>query len=412
MAGITAGKTPLLASVAAIIIALVVAGYSATAAQTAQSEAVRAVKDIQPAIDELRNRVNSLERLVALYAKAAGIESPQEAEKLVKQREEFQAKVEAARRESGRLVVYGSVDYADIKSALDAFQARYPFIQVVYESMRPPEVYTRVSSELAANKPTADLVIVSHTTGIRLAQEKRYLAYVSPEASVYPEFLRDKNGEWTAAVLLPIVFVYNTDKVKQPPTTLDQISDPQWSGKVIMHDITLGTTGTQYLVSLKNIVGEARMNQFLEKLVKNVRPVLDISVSTVAEKVASGEYHLGLVVNLHDVVRMKIQGAPVEYFLPTEAPLLTTFSHIAIINTTKNPNSAKLLVDFILSQEGQTIIGNTPVRFPARPGTPARFSLENVVPPGLKMVNYPDDEAITKARDWATKFKEMGFGTR
>jgi iron(III) transport system substrate-binding protein len=412
MSGSATSRVPILTAVAAIIVSIIAAGYATALVQSIQADTVRAVKDIQPAIDDVRNRLNTLERIVALYAKAAGIESPEAAEKLIKEREEMKARIEAARKESGKLVIYGSVDYTDIKSVLDAFQARYPFIQIVYEHMRPPEVYTRITSELSANKPTADLVLVSHTTGIRLANEKRYLPYASPEAAGFPDIFRDKNGEWTGAVLLPIVFAYNTDKVKTPPASLDQLTDPQWAGKVIMHDITLGTTGTQYLVSLRDIVGEAKWNQFLEKLARNVKPVLDISVSTVAEKVASGEYHIGLITNLHDVVRLKMQGAPIDYFLPSEVPLLTTFSHIAIINTTKNPNSAKLFVDYILSQEGQTIIGNTPVRFPARPNIPARFTLENVVGPAVKPAIYPSDEAVAKARDWAAKFKEMGFGAQ
>jgi len=412
MAGSTAGRVPALIAVAALVVSLIAAGYATAVVQSIQAETTRAVRDVQPWLDEVRNRLSTLERLIALYAKAAGIESPDVAEKLIKEREEMQARLEAARKESGKLVIYGSVDYADIKSVLDAFQAKYPFIQIVYEHMRPPEVYTRITSELSANKPTADLVLVSHTTGIRLASEKRYMSYASPEAAVYPEIFKDKNGEWVGAVLLPIALAYNTDKVKTPPISLDELTDPKWVGKVIMHDITLGTTGTQYLVSLKNIIGETKWNQLLEKLVRNVKPVLDISVSTVAEKVASGEYHIGIITNLHDVVRLKMQGAPVDYFLPSEVPLLTTFSHIAIINTTKNPNSAKLFVDFILSQEGQTIIGNTPVRFPARPNTPARFALENVVGPGVKSVIYPSEEAVAKAREWATKFKEMGFGAQ
>lgn len=413
MASAAAGKTPLLIAVVAVLISLLTAGYTASSLQMIQSDASSAaVRQIQPKIDDLQSRLDSLEKLIILYAKAAGIESPQQAEKIIAEREEMQAKIEAARRESGKLVVYGSVDYADIKSTLDAFQAKYPFIQVVYESMRPPEVYTRITSEISANKPTADLVVISHTTGIRLAQEKHYLPYVSPSAASYPDTLKDRNGEWTAFVLLPIVFAYNTDKVKQPPSTLDQLTDPQWQGKVIMHDITLGTVGTQYLVTLKNIIGETVWNRFIERLATNVKPVLDVSTATVTEKVASGEYYIGLIANLHDIVRLKMQGAPVDYFLPSEVPLLTTFAHVAIINTTKNTNSAKLLVDYLLSQEGQTIIGNTPVRFPARPQTPAKFAIQNFLPPTLKIVNYPDEEAIAKARDWATRFKDMGFGAK
>ncbi|MEM2079808.1 MAG: extracellular solute-binding protein, partial [Nitrososphaerota archaeon] len=281
------------------------------------------------------------------------------------------------------------------------------------EEMRPPEVYTRVTSELAANKPTADIVIISHTTGVRLAAEGRYMPYVSPESKSYPDSLKDKDGLWTAFVLLPISLVYNTKLVKQEelPRTLEELVNPKWKGKVVMHDITLGTVGTQWLVSLKSYVGESRWNEFVNGLL-NLKPVLDIAVSAVAEKVAAGEYPIGIITNLHDVVRLRLQGAPVDYFLPEGVPLLTSFSHIAIIKTTQNPNSAKLFVDFALSQEGQVIIGNVPVRFPARPGTPADFALEKVLKPGIKIEPYPTQEAVEKARQWADEFKKMGFGSK
>ncbi|MEM4304099.1 MAG: hypothetical protein QXQ70_09440, partial [Candidatus Caldarchaeum sp.] len=121
MASAAAGKTPLLIAVVAVLISLLTAGYTASSLQMIQSDASSAaVRQIQPKIDDLQSRLDSLEKLIILYAKAAGIESPQQAEKIIAEREEMQAKIEAARRESGKLVVYGSVDYADIKSTLDA----------------------------------------------------------------------------------------------------------------------------------------------------------------------------------------------------------------------------------------------------------------------------------------------------
>jgi len=394
-----------------LAVAILVAGYVGLTSENMRGEVGKTLDAVKRDVGALSDKVDELQSLLQLYARAAGIESPSQAEEIIRQRQEQQAKIEGARKESGLLRIYGSVDFADIKSLIDAFQAKYPFIKVTYEEMRPPEVYTRVTGELAANRPTADIVIVTHTTGIRLASEGRYMAYVSPESSVYPETLKEKNGLWTAFVLLPIVFAYNTQAVKtgEVPKNLKELTDSKWREKVIMHDITLGTTGTQWLVSLKQYLSESDWNAFVNGLL-NLKPTLDIAVSAVAEKVASGEFYLGVITNLHDVVRLKLRGAPIEYFLPSEVPLLTTFSHIAIIKTTQNPNSAKLFVDYALSQEGQTIIGNVPVRFPARPGTPASFALEKIVSPTTKTVLYPSSEAIEKARQWADEFKRMGFG--
>jgi ABC-type Fe3+ transport system, periplasmic component len=406
-------RAGLIVSAVALVIAIVSAGYISSVASSLKADTQKTFDELTSKVTDISDRLQTLEQLVNLYAKASGIESPAQAEQLIRQRQELQAKIEGAKRESGTLLIYGSVDFRDIKSLIDAFQARYPFIRVTYEHMRPPEVYTRVTGEVTAGRPTADLVIVSLTTGLRMAEEGRFLPYISPEAAAYPETFKDKDGLWTAFVLLPIVFVYNTKLVKpeELPKTLEELVDPKWKGKIVMHDITLGTTGTQWLVSLRDYIGESKWNDFIRGLL-DLKPSLDISVSAVAEYVAAGEYPIGMITNLHDAVRLKIEGAPIDYFLPEGVPILTTVSLIAIIKTTQNVNSAKLFVDFALSQEGQTIIGNVPVRFPARPGVPAAFSLEKVLKPGMKIELYPTTEAFEKARQWADEFKKMGFGAK
>jgi len=406
-------RAGLIVSAVALVIAIVSAGYISSVASSLKADTQKTFDELTSKVTDISDRLQTLEQLVNLYAKASGIESPAQAEQLIRQRQELQAKIEGAKRESGTLLIYGSVDFRDIKSLIDAFQARYPFIRVTYEHMRPPEVYTRVTGEVTAGRPTADLVIVTLTTGLRMAKEGRFLPYISPEAAAYPETFKDKDGLWTAFVLLPIVFVYNTKLVKpeELPKTLEELVDPKWKGKIVMHDITLGTTGTQWLVSLRDYIGESKWNDFIRGLL-DLKPSLDISVSAVAEYVAAGEYPIGMITNLHDAVRLKIEGAPIDYFLPEGVPILTTVSLIAIIKTTQNVNSAKLFVDFALSQEGQTIIGNVPVRFPARPGVPAAFSLEKVLKPGMKIELYPTTEAFEKARQWADEFKKMGFGAK
>jgi len=311
----------------------------------------------------------------------------------------------------GNLAIYGSVAATDIQGALNAFKSRYPSVTVDYEEMTPPVGFTRITGEISGNKPTADVAFFTNTIELQLASDNYLISYNSSERSAYSSDYKDTKGYWTTAVLIPTVFAYNTQLITKSalPSTLTDLASPQWRGKVTMHDITIGSTGTQYMLSLVPILGNSTWTTFVQSLQANVHPTLNSATSAVADNVASGQYQIGLIAFLQDVLRLKLQGAPIDWFLPQGVPMMTALSSVGILKAAQHPNVARLFIDFILSATGQKALGDAVVRIPARPNVGAKYSLENVAQ-GQKIVLYPTASVVAQARTWGANFKAMGFG--
>lgn len=322
-------------------------------------------------------------------------------------------RIAAAKGESG-LLIYSSIDAQDFAPIQTAFEAKYPDLKgkITFLNMRPPEAYSRITSELQGGKPTADMIILSYTTAQQLQKDKLFMPYKSKELSGFNSALYDANGEWASALLLPVGFGYNTQLVKKDdlPKKLLELTNAKWAGKTEIHTLAGGSLGTQYVASLKEVVGDADYNAFLNGLITNVKPKPNTAVSGVSDDIAKGEVAIGISVYLHDIIRLKEQGAPVDFFLPQGIPLLTVPSAIAIMTNVKSLNTAQLLEDFILSADGQKVIGNISVRFPARSGvTGVKYSAEAAVA-GAQVKLFPSPEIAAKSSALAADFKKMGFG--
>jgi iron(III) transport system substrate-binding protein len=308
------------------------------------------------------------------------------------------------------LTVYGALDTNDAQVLINSFQSSHPGIKVNYIQMTPPQAYQRIVNEVAAGNTTADLVLMSNPITIRLEQGGYLLSYNSSEASVYPPDLKSPSGNWTAVVLVPVVFAYNTNMLNSStlPQTLQDLTDSKYAGKVIMLDPTLGSVATQYLVSLAPVVGNQSWTQFVTKFSSNVMQHVTPSTTTVTTDVANGQYEIGAVALLQDVLQQKAQGAPVNWFLPSDVPLLCYPISVGIIRTTHNLAASETFVDFVLSTGAQTLMGNTDYRIPARPGIQANYSL-SVLAPGETVVFFPTSQVVAQSQQWSNYFRQLGY---
>lgn len=76
----------------------------------------------------------------------------------------------------------------------------------------------------------------------------------------------------------------------------------------------------------------------------------------ISQLMAAGEFPLGIVY-AHRIESMRKSGAPVEW-VKTADPVFVSLSPVAVAAKARHPNSAKLLMDFLISREAQLVLRN------------------------------------------------------
>lgn len=312
------------------------------------------------------------------------------------------------------LIVYGAVDTTAMQPLIKDFQGNYTWVTVQYTEYTPPNAYSAITAAKAGNKSTADVVFLTNSI-MNLLQQKGYLAsYNSSQLSNYPSTYYDPGGHWAAALILPVVFSYNTKAFNSGDLpTLAGVANKSLAGQEIILDPTLGSTGTQYLLSLEPILGNQTWTNWLHQLASNVGPSPTSATNTVVDDVASGQYEIGVFSYLKDVVSLQQSGASIGWFLPKMAdgnpiPMMTALESLAILKGTPHLQAAEDFENFVLSRSGQEIEGNTPVLIPAMPGISAKYTLQNLAP-GANVVLFPTPQVSAEASAWGATFKQWGF---
>jgi len=300
-------------------------------------------------------RPYALAAIVALLGSHAGAQAP------AGYPASYPETVAAAKKE-GKVVIYSTTDTAAANFLIKDFQALYPGISVEYNDMNSTEVYNRFISEKAANAGSADVLWSSSMDlQIKLASEGGALAYASPEIGNLPTWAVWKN-EAFGTTYEPLAIVYNKrlltgDEIPQSHADLLRVfttKAEKLKGKVTTYDIE--KSGVGFLL----ITQDSKYNpQFWEmvKALGAVGPRVQSSAGTMMERISSGENLVGFnIFNSYAALRAK-KDPSIGIVLPRDYALV--MSRVTFISkTAKNPNAAKLWLDYVLSKRGQTIIAN------------------------------------------------------
>jgi len=268
----------------------------------------------------------------------------------------------AGAKKEGKVVVYSTTDSAAAKFLIDDFKALYPGISVEYNDMNSTEVYNRFISEKAANAGSADVLWSSSMDlQIKLANEGGALTYASPEIPHLPSWAVWKN-EAFGTTYEPLAIVYNKrllsgDEIPQSHADLLRVfttKADKLKGKVTTYDIEKSGVGFMLITQ------DSKYNPQFWDMVKAlgaVGPRVQSSAGTMMERISSGENLLGFnIFNSYAALRAK-KDPSIGIVLPKDYTLV--MSRVMFISkTAKNPNAAKLWLDYILSKRGQTIIAN------------------------------------------------------
>jgi iron(III) transport system substrate-binding protein len=219
--------------------------------------------------------------------------------------------IDAAKKEGGKVVVYGSIESETIDLIKKAFQKKTG-IEVDYWRGSATKVMDRALSEYRAGKPLFDVVLTIDNAMQIMRQEGIFAKYDSPTANGFPKDAVDPNlGPRYRNTPIGVVYHKGLMKPADAPKSLEDLVKPQYRGKLIMPDPTQHTTTIQWLVSLEKIMGKERAEKFIRDLAA-MRPVLVESLTPAGERVTTGEAPIAITF-LKSVVIYGQKGAPLDY---------------------------------------------------------------------------------------------------
>ena len=277
--------------------------------------------------------------------------------------------IEAARKE-GAVNWYSTQIISQlVRPVTAAFERKYPGIKVRATRANATEVAIKILNESRAGRLGADL-FDGTTTVVPLKKEGFVLQWLPDAAKDYPAELKDPQGYWTANNLFIITPAFNTGLVPRgtEPKTYQDLLDPKWRGRLAWNGFPTSSGVGGFVGTVLAEMGEEKGKAYLRELAKQNVANLPGSAREVLDQVIAGEYAVALQIFNHHAVISAKKGAPVDWI--KMEPATETLSVISVHKNAPHPNAAKLLVDFIISKEGQQVFRDADY-ITAHPGVPA-----------------------------------------
>ena len=323
----------------------------------------------------------------------------------------------AAAQKEGKLIIYSSTDSASVEPLLQDFKTVYPFLQVEYNDLNTTEMYNRFVAESASGAGTADFMWSSAMDlQIQLASKGHALSYASPEISGLPKWAVWQNQAY-GTTYEPVSIAYNkrllpADAVPQSHADFIRLMKEKpdvFKEKIATFDPE--KSGVGFLMMTQ----DAKVFPQFWDLAKGLGATgakVYTSTGAMLEKVGSGEHTLAYnIIGSYVLLRQK-KDPSLGLVLPKDYTL--AFSRIAFISkTARNPNAAKLFLDYILSKRGQTVMSDKSLVYSLRadvPGPITAAGLNKDLGKAIKPIDVNTDMLAgleqTKRLDFMKQWKE------
>lgn len=284
-----------------------------------------------------------------------------------------------------KVIIYASVDEGNAKKILDAFSAQTGIAaEFVHLSSGP--AMARITAE--ANNPQADVWLGAPSENhVVLKEEGLTIPYISDAMEKLDPSFKDPEGYWRSFYMNPMAFAVNTEALKKAgatkPTSWQDLLKPEYKDLIQMP--TPQSSGTAYAIitTLVAIMGEDEAFEYMKKL----NPIIQTYTSSgtgPSKGVAIGQAAIGIQFT-PAFFEFIDQGYPLEVIFPTEGVGFEAPA-VSIIKGAKNIESAKILIDWLVSKDGQDVLSKEKTYFyPVIPeaelskGMPAFSELKTIV---------------------------------
>lgn len=294
---------------------------------------------------------------------------------------------------SGKIMLYTSVPTEIMTAIADAFMAENPTIEVEVFRSGTGTIQTKIAAEMQSGNIEADVIWVAEFSYYESLKKLGLLAKIDPEQAAFlPDNFKDPEGYYYAGRLINMVICYNTKDLtpETAPRTWKEMTDKTWYDDFVIPNPEYSGAAVAAVGALAKKYGW----DYFRDLRKNEAVVVRGN-SDVAQKVASGEFPVGMTLDY--IARdLNVKGSPINIIYPEDGTIAIP-SPVAIMKSTKNMEASMQFVNYILSINGQVAqveLGSlVPVRSDVNP------------PPNTP----PAAEILSQAMDIDWKYIEEGL---
>ncbi|HHX82055.1 MAG TPA: extracellular solute-binding protein [Pseudomonadaceae bacterium] len=271
------------------------------------------------------------------------------------------------------VVVYSSRQEHLIKPVFDRFTAETG-IEVQYQTGEEGPLIARLEAEGTAT--FADILYTVDAGNLWAAADKGLLAPLeSPvlEANI-PAHLQDPNNQWFGFSVRARTIVYSTERVDPAElSSYEALADPAWQGR-----LCLRTSKKVYNMSLVGALmerlGAQRTEEVVSGWVNNLATPVFSSDTLLINAIAAGQCDVGLV-NTYYLGRELVTNPdlPVGLFWANQGDsgVHVNVSGAGLTRHAKNPEGARILLEWLSTEEPQRMFSELNLEFPANPAIPS-----------------------------------------
>lgn len=299
------------------------------------------------------------------------------------------------------VVLYTSLNEPTARSVISIFESRTGIrVELRADSERDKTVGLVRTLLEERERPRADVFWNSETAHTVRLKHAGVLAPMEPapiNAQGIPAHFRDPEGFWFGFAGRARVLIVNTNRVspERMPNSMWDLIDPAWQGRAGLVRPVTGTTLT-HMTALATILPPLEWQRFMDGIVSN-QCALPPGNARLAQLVGDGEIDFGFT-DSSDYRLVKGQGKPVTAVYPDQGVdgigTLLIPNTVALVKNGPNPENARKLIDFLLSDEAEEILASHP-----RGHTPLKPGIEQ--PSG-----FP---ALNEIRTMAVDFDAIGL---
>jgi len=141
----------------------------------------------------------------------------------------------------------------------------------------------------------------------------------------------------------------NKDQVPEGISSMDELLDPKWKGKIAVYDPTVSNGGS---MSLAGIVGQ-RGDDFLKKLIMDNDAKYVSTSNQLTQWVAEGRYPIGFGVDATQLGDLQKQGVGANVVRDKSIGDYSLASGLSVLKKAPHPNAVKEYLNWALSRDGQ-----------------------------------------------------------